>query len=288
MSKLLLSLFALILFGACTTNRLLNSEKEFNYSLSEQKIYILTALPIQFAQEDAQYLSTIILTSKKNNRFQLNAFTQFNKMNHEVISKDHFFVDSLADFGRVRFPLFFSDGKDVENFTFQLERESIEFKAREVKTKTPEFYSLSFEKRKFSLIDSNQFLLNFEPFSANLKTKNSQVETFFSLRILDQPDYLFNREPNSHFCFIELNLFPSLRYCFYCKVLPNGSYEVLYSDFNGEYVFENQFIEFSVNESSTFSINLKSETFSEPYLIQTNDIRNKQLEVIGNYLIYQL
>lgn len=288
MSKLIFVLFP-ILFFACTTKRLQPSEKYLDYSKSEQKIFIISALPLKTAREYSQYMSTLFVLTKLDSTFQLNAFTQFNDREHQVISKNQFFSDSISEYNTNKFPLMIDFGGMNSEFTFALDRKYMEISFLNKETKEQSYSLLQYQKRSFSEIDSNSFINDTQPFETLLRTKNSVDSCSVSLHVIDNPDYLFNREFNSHFYLVELNLFDESHSCMYLKESGNGDVKILYSSFKGDFSFQKHtFLKFNKNDFPVLTIDLRQNNTSEKYQIETGDIKNAENIQIGNYLIYRL
>ena len=158
MNKLICLLF-LSFCVSCTTKRLLPSEKYLDYSKNNQKIYIISALPSKTAKDYSQFMSTLLVCTKSDSSVQLNAFTQFNDMNHQVISKNQFFSDSITLYNNKKFPLMIDNGGLISEFTFDLDRKYMEISFMN-KEKNEQSYSLiQYKKRSFSVVDSSKFII---------------------------------------------------------------------------------------------------------------------------------
>lgn len=288
MNKLIYLLFLSFCFS-CTTKRLQPSEKYLDYSKSEQKIYIISALPSKTAKDYSQFMSTLLVCTKSDSTVQLNAFTQFNDFEHHVISKNDFFSDSIAVFNNEKFPLMIDNGGMNSEFTFALDRKYMEISFLNKETNEQSYTFILYQKRSFSDIDSNSFINDTQPFETLLSTKNSVDSCSVSLHVIDNPDYLFNREFNSHFYLVELNLFDESHSCMYLKESGNGDIKILYSSFKGDFTYQKHtFLKFNKNDFPVLTIDLRQNNTSEKYQIETGDLKNAENIQIGNYLIYRL
>ena len=288
MNKLIYLLFLSFCFS-CTTKRLLPSEKYLDYSKSDQKIYIVSALPSKTAGENAQFMSTLLVCTKLDSTVQLNAFTQFNDMNHQVISKNQFFSDSITIYNTNKFPLMIDNGGMNSEFTFALDRKFIEISFLKKETKDQSYSLIQYKKRSFSVADSSKFINDTQAFDAELNTRNSVDSCSVSLHVIDNPSYLFYREPNTHFYLVELNLFDDKHSCMYFKETNAGTIEILYSSYTGDFSFKKDVsFQFNKDDFPILKIDLNKKTANEKYQIETGDLRNAENIQIGNYLIYRL
>lgn len=288
MNKLFYLLFLSFCFS-CTTKRLLPSEKYLDYSKSDQKIYIISALPSKTARDYSQFMSALVVYSKLDSTVQLNAFSQFNDMNHNVISKNHFFSDSVNLYTNKKFPLMIDDNEVNSEFILALDRKYMEISFLQKETKEQSYSLIQFKKRNFSQLDSCEFINDTQTFDAMLSTLNSVDSCSISIHVIDEPNYLFSREPNSHYYLIELNIFDDTHACMYLKESGNGDINILYSTFKGNFSYEKHtFLSFGMNETPILTIDLTKNRTTEKYQIETGDIRNSENVQVGNYLIYRL
>lgn len=288
MNKLFYLLFLCFCFS-CTTKRLLPAEKYLDYSKSDQKIYIISALPSKTARDYSQFMSTLLVCTKSDSTVQLNAFTQFNDMNHQVISKNKFFSDSITIYNNKKFPLMIDNGGIISDFTFNLDRKYMEISFLNKETKDQSYSLIQFKKRDFSELDSCEFINDTQAFDAMLSTRNSVDSCSVSIHVIDEPNYLFSREPNTHFYLVELNLFDESHSCMYFKESNVGTIEILYSSYTWEFSFKKD-VSFQFNKADfpILTIDLNKKTANEKYQIETGDLRNAENIQIGNYLIYRL
>ena len=288
MNKLFYLLFLSFCFS-CTTKRLLPSEKYLDYSKSDQKIYIISALPSKTAKDYSQFMSTLVVYSKSDSMVQLNTFCQFNDMNHNVISKNHFFSDSVNLYTNKKFPLMIDDNEVNSEFVLALDRKYIEISFLLNEKKEQSYSLIQFKKRDFSELDSCDFIDDTQTFDAMLSTRNSVDSCSISIHVIDEPNYLFSREPNSHYYLIELNIFDDSHACMYLKESGNGEFKILYSTFKGDFLYEKHtFLSFGKNETPILTIDLTKNRTTEKYQIETGNLKNAENSQIGNYLIYRL
>ncbi|MFN5982346.1 MAG: hypothetical protein ACK46Y_16525 [Fluviicola sp.] len=288
MTKLICFLVPVLLFS-CTTKLLLPAEKYLDYSKSEQKIYIISALPTKSARDYSQYMSTLLVLTKSDSTIQLNAFTQFNDKEHQVISKNQFFSDSITIYNNKKFPLMIDNGGMNSEFTFALDRKYMEISFLNNETKEQNYSLIQFKKRKFLMIDSSSFINDTQVFDADLKTRNSEDSCSIFIHVIDNPSYLFAREPNSHFYLVELNLFDDKHSCMYFKETGKGDIEILYSSYTGDFSFKKDVsFQFKKDDFPIMTIDLNEKTTNEKYQIETGDLKNTENIQIGNYLIYRL
>jgi hypothetical protein len=288
MNKLIYLLFLSFCFS-CTTKRLLSSEKYLDYSKSEQKIYIISALPSKIARDYSQYMSTLLVLTKSDSTVQLNAFTQFNDIEHHVISKNEFFSDSIAVFNNEKFPLMIDNGGLNSEFTFALDRKFMEISFLNKESKEQSYSLIQYQKRSFSELDSNSFINDSQSFKALFSAKNSVDSCSVSLHVINNPNYLFNREFNSHFYLVELNLFDESHSCMYLKECGNGDIKILYSSFKGGFTYQKHtFLKFNKNDFPILTIDLNEKKSNEKYQVETGGLKNAENIQIGNYLIYRL
>lgn len=288
MNKLICFLIPFTLFS-CTTKRLQSSEKYLDYSKSEQKIYIISVLPSEKARDYSQFMSSLLVLTKSDSTIQLNAFTQFNDKEHQVISKNQFFSDSITIYNNKKFPLMIDNGGINSEFTFDLDRKYMEISFLNKERKEQSYSLIQYQKRSFSEIDSNSFIKNTEPFDAEMSTRNSVDSCSVSLHVIDHPDYLFSREPNSHFYLVELNLFDDKKSCMYFKETGKGDIEILYSSYSGGFSFKKE-VSFQIKKDDfpILTIDLNEKKPNEKYQVETGDLINAESIQIGNYLIYRL